>query len=148
MDKSVFYKKISNVELYDEVGKSQEQNHPTQRFQIIVYSIAHKILRQRRFFHTTDDWKEDACSYALIKCCDVYHKYDLSRNSSAYAFFHQTIKNSIYDCFTKDFYKYFEMKKNLIQYNSSSDQYNDLYYDDIKKDEDKKYKDQFAPKTF
>lgn len=118
MNRSVFYKKINNVEFFDEVKKSQEQDQPTERFMMIVYTIAHKILRQRKFFHTTEDWKEDACSSSLLKCCDVFNKFDLSRNSSAYSFFHTTIKNAIFDCFNHEYYKFFDLKRNLMQFNA------------------------------
>ena len=127
----IFYKKINNEIFFEEVRKSQEQDHPTEQFQIICYTIAHKILRQRRFFHTTEDWKSDACSYSLIKCCNVFRKFDLSRNSSAYSFFHQTIKNAIYDCFSTDFYKYFQHKRNLMCFNSCHVDGADPYWDEL-----------------
>jgi len=114
LSNKAFYGRINNKEFKNEVRKSQKDNHPTERFMIICYTIAHKILRQRRFFNTTDDWKDEAVSQSLIKCCDIFNKFDLSRDSSAYSFFHTTITRSIYDTFTKDYYKWFDHKKNLI----------------------------------
>lgn len=140
MSNKVFYKKINNQEFYNEIKKSQEDNHPTEKFMIICYSIAHKILRQARFFNTTSDWKDEACSQSLIKCCEIFNKFDLSRNSSAYSFFHTSITRSIYDTFSSDYYKYFDHKKSLMQLNACHSE-EDLYYDDVNVDEDKKYFD-------
>lgn len=138
MSNKSFYKRINNAEFYNEVKLSQENNHPTEKFMIICYTIAHKILRQSRFLKTTSDWKDEAASQSLIKCCEIYHKFDLSRNSSAYSFFHTTITRSIYDTFSTDYYKYFDHKKNLMQLNACLSE-DDLYFDDINKDENDKY---------
>jgi len=131
----IFFQRINNEEFFEEVRKSQENNHPTERFMIICYSIAHKILRQSRFFKTTPDWKDEACSQSLIKCCDNFHKFDLSRNSSAYSFFHTTITRAIYDTFSKDYYQWFSHKKEMMRI-SSCDSENDTYFDEFeRKDE-------------
>ena len=131
----MFFQRINNVEFFDEVRKSQENDHPTERFQIICYSIAHKILRQSRFFKTTQDWKDEACSQSLIKCCEIYHKFDLSRNSSAYSFFHTSITRSIYDTFSTDYYKWFSHKKELMRL-SACDSEIDNYYDDFEREDE------------
>ena len=138
MDTSVFYKRINKKKLREEIKKSQERGEATEDFMLMIYQIAHKILRQRRFYHTTSDWKEDACSDSLIKFSDISQimKYDLDKKDkdgnfcSPYSFYHKSILRSIYDSFNNNYYKFFEMKRNLMQFSSCYEE-TDPYFDSI-----------------
>ena len=138
MDTSVFYKRINNKKLRKEIEKSQEIGEATEDLMLMIYQIAHKILRQRKFFLTTNDWKEDACSDVLIKFAQIkeINKYDLYKTNSdgefcsPYSFYHRSILRAIYDSFNNNYYKYFDMKRNLMQFSSCYEE-TDPYFDSI-----------------
>jgi len=133
-----FFGRVNNKKLREEIIKSQEQGFATDEFWIMIYTLAHKITRKRRFFVTSDQWKDDGCSYAVLKCTNpiTFNKYNISLNTSALSFFTTTIERCFYDCWTKDFYKFFDLKRDLMRYNSCSED-SDPFFDQINQDSEK-----------
>ena len=133
------YAKINNQRLREEIEKSQERNEATEYLMLMIYQIAHKICRMRRFFATTADWKEDACGDALIKFSDpiYFNKFDLEKKNedgklcSPYSFFHTSIKRAIYDSFNNNYYKFFQMKRDLMAFSSCYEELSDPFFDNI-----------------
>ena len=141
IEEKKLYSRINNKRLREEIKKSQELGEATGDLMLMIYQIAHKITRTRKFFHTfktSKDWLDDACSDALIKFSDPYYfsKFDLEKRNedgnlcSPYSFFHTSIKRAIYDSFNNNYYKYFDMKRNLMQFSSCYEE-TDPYFDSI-----------------
>lgn len=142
-------KKISKEELRREIEQSQINNEATPKLMEMIYIIAHKVLRTNKFRKTvTIDWMEDAASECVLKFALNYDKFDLSKTNkygescSPYAFYMTSITRSIYDTLNNFYYKWFDLKRNLMQYNScfeESDPYCDDVYDNEDTNNDKDY---------
>ena len=152
MDTSVFYKRINKEKLREEIKKSQERGEATQDLMLIIYTIAHKICRTRKFLHTRNtsiEWLEDACSEVLIKFSQFkyFNKFDLEKKNekgdfcSPYSFFHTAIVRTIYDSFNNNQYKQYDLVRSVMQYNScfeETDPYFDSIYDELEEEDNGK----------
>lgn len=139
-------KKISKDDLREEIRLTQQNGYPTENFMLMIYTIAYKVLRTKKFRKNTIDWIEDAASSSLIKFCESFEKFDLTKINkkgepcSPYSFYMTSIKRAIYDTWRNDYYKFFDLKRDLMAYTSCFDS-SDPYYDDINKEDNSDDKD-------
>lgn len=140
-------KKISKDDLREEIRLTQERGYPTENFMLMIYTIAYKVLRTKKFRKNTIDWIEDAASSSLIKFCESFEKFDLTKINkkgepcSPYSFYMTSIKRAIYDTWRNDYYKFFDLKRSLIRYQSCLNPNNDICFDDIDKEDNSDDKD-------
>lgn len=136
MSKSVFFKRINKYELREEIIKSQEQGEATERLQVLVYRVAHKVSRTRRFNQYTEDWINEALLFAFLKAIDIktINKYNADLNTSAYAWYFTSIKRAMIDGINKDFLRFFELKMNYAKHRSCLDPGSDIYMDNVEKE--------------